>query len=154
DAESLADFDLTLAPPPSVYAPAYTLAIRDAPPPVLTIAAYGYMAELAREAALALAYEHEIFTELVIPTQLSPFEMAPFLASLRRTRRLLAVEEGTLSMGWGAEIVARAAESLGAHLRAARRLAAQETPIPAAAPLEAAALPGVDNIVQIACKMV
>ncbi|HLF91139.1 MAG TPA: transketolase C-terminal domain-containing protein, partial [Anaerolineales bacterium] len=128
--------------------------IRHTPTPTLTLTAYGYMAELAREAVLKLAYEEEIFTELVVPTQLSPFEIEPLLVSLRRTGRLLAVEEGTFTLGWGAEIVARAAEALGPGLKIARRLAAREEPIPAAPTLEEVALPGVDEIVEMAKKMV
>jgi pyruvate/2-oxoglutarate/acetoin dehydrogenase E1 component len=135
-------------------APTYALALRGAPPPNLTLATYGYMAELARQAALRLAYEHEIFVELVVPTQLAPFEIELLLASARRTGRLLAVEEGALSLGWGAEVLARAVEALGPSLEVARRLAALDLPVPASEPLEAVVLPGVDEIVQIAQKMV
>jgi pyruvate/2-oxoglutarate/acetoin dehydrogenase E1 component len=131
----------------------YSLVIRDAPPPVLTLAAYGYMADLARQAVLRLAYEQEIFVELVVPTCLAPFEIGPILDSIRRTGRLLAVEEGTLSLGWGAEIVARCAEAAGGKLRAARRLAARDLPVPASGPLEAMVLPGVEEIVQLAAEI-
>ncbi len=152
DAGKLHEF--TLHTETGEYAPTYTLTLRDAPPPVLTLTAYGYMAELARQAALKLAYEHEIFTQLVIPTQLSPFEMTPILNSIRRTGRLLAIEEGTLTLGWGAEVLARAAEELGPELKAARRLGAAETPVPVSGPLEEAALPSLEGIVQLAQKMV
>lgn len=130
----------------------YSLTIRDAPPPVLTLAAYGYMAELARQAVLRLAYEQEIFVELVVPTCLAPFEISPILDSIRRTGRLLVVEEGTLSLGWGAEIVARCAEAAGGKLHAARRSAARDLPVPASGPLEAMVLPGVEEIVQLAAE--
>jgi pyruvate/2-oxoglutarate/acetoin dehydrogenase E1 component len=105
------------------------------------------MAELARQAMLTLAYEHEIFTELLVPTDLT--------ANLKpETCKLLTVEESTLTLGWGAEVIARATESLGPRLKAARRVAARETPIPASGPLEAATLPGVAEIVQAARMMV
>jgi pyruvate/2-oxoglutarate/acetoin dehydrogenase E1 component len=132
----------------------YLLTVRGAPPPVLTLASYGYMAELARQAMLKLAYEYEVFTELVIPTQLAPFEIEPILASVRRTGRLLTIEEGSLSLGWGAEIVARTVEALGAGLQAARRLAALDLPVPASGPLESTVLPSLENLVEIAIKMV
>jgi pyruvate/2-oxoglutarate/acetoin dehydrogenase E1 component len=135
-------------------APTYRLRLRGAPPPVLTLAAYGYMAELAREAAERLAYEAEIFVEIIAPTQLAPFRMGPLVESLARTRRLLVVEEGTQTLGWGAEVVAQAAEALGAQLLAVRRLGAANIPIPAAEPLEAAALPGVDELIETAHAMV
>ena len=153
DQASLPEFEIHTAGPAG-WAPAYTLALREAPPATLTLAAYGYMAELARQAALRLAYEDEIFTELVVPTQLSPFEMEPILASARRTGRLLAVEEGTLSLGWGAEILARTVEAMGPQLRSARRLAGRDLPVPASGPLEAFVLPGVAEILSSARQMI
>ncbi len=126
----LAEFDLqedypppqntnTAAMDPLSYAPVYTLRLKGAPPPQLSIAAYGYMAGLALQAALRLAYENEIFVELVIATQLSPCEIQPMLASAERSGRLLSVEEGGLSLGWGAEILAQVSEKLGRACKAA-----------------------------------
>ncbi len=135
------------------YAPTYTLSLRGAPAASLTLTAYGYMAELTRQAALRLAYEHEIFCEIVIPTQLSPIETAALSASLARTGRLLTVEEGTQALGWGAEVVARAAEAPGAHLRVARRLAALDLPVPSSAALEEKILPGINQIVEVGLKI-
>ena len=114
------------------------------------------MSTLARQAVLQLAYEHEIFCELIVPTQLSPFQpgLEPLLDSVHRTGNLLTVEEGTLSLGWGAEIITRAAETLGSRLNSAQRVAAAETPIPASGVLEEAALPGVKEIISAAQRMV
>ncbi len=137
----------------SVGLPTFTLSIRGAPSPTLTIAAYGYMVELARQAVERLAYEHEVFAELVVPTQLSPFVIDPIIHSVSCTGALLAVEEGTYTLGWGAEVVARTAEACGTRHIKYKRLAAQETPIPASGPLEAIALPGVDHIIQTALQM-
>ena len=134
--------------------PTYRLQIRDAPVPNLTLIAYGYTAELARQAALQLAYESEIFVELIVPTQLAPFQLAPLFSSLERTRRLLVVEEGTRTLGWGAEILARTVEGPSPTLLAAQRLAAHETPIPVARSLEDHALPGVPAIVEAVRLMV
>lgn len=131
----------------AVRAPSYTLNVRGAPPATLTLAAYGYMAELARRALLHLAYEHEIFAELVVPTRLAPFDVGPILASARRTGRLVTAEEGSFDLGWGAEIAARCAEALGPRLVAVRRVAAANLPIPASGPLENAVLPSVEMIV-------
>jgi pyruvate/2-oxoglutarate/acetoin dehydrogenase E1 component len=128
----------------SIPCPQYRLMVKGAPAPILSMAAYGYMAELTRQAMLKLAYEHEIFTEVLIPTDLKDFKLN------LSTSRLLAIEEGTLSMGWGAEIIARAAESLGPGLKIARRLAARDLPIPASGSLETLVLPGVGDIVHAA----
>ncbi len=157
--DTLTDFTLTAHTLADSYAPVYRLSLRDAPVPVLTITAYGYMAELARQAVERLTYDHEIFSELIVPTQLAPFGPdgglpPPLLDSIQKTHRLLAVEEGNRTLGWGAEILARAAETLGTNLRAAARVAAQDTPIPASPPLEQATLPGVDDIIAAARRMV
>jgi pyruvate/2-oxoglutarate/acetoin dehydrogenase E1 component len=132
--------------------PTYTLSLIGAPPASLTLTAYGYMSEIARQAALRLAYEYEIFCELVIPTRLAPIDIEPLLASLRQTQRLVTVEEGTLSLGWGAEMVARSIEQAGLTSIRAQRVAALEYPIPASGPLEAAVLPDVDQLVQQCLK--
>jgi len=156
DTTTLTDFSLVSSPSPAVldYAPVYTLIIRDAPPPAITLVAYGYMATLAREAAWKLAFEHEIFSELVIFTQLAPLAPEPIFASLQRTGRLLVIEEGTLAMGWGAEVLARTAEAFGSNMHAARRIATCQLPIPASEPLEAAVLPEPDDIIQAVKIMV
>jgi 2-oxoisovalerate dehydrogenase E1 component len=153
DNTSLPEFDLTLASVQS-GSPTYKLTIKGAPEPRLTIAAYGYMAELARQAAIDLAFEHEIFVELIVPTQLAPMDDAAITESTRKTGRLVVVEEGTLSLGWGTEVVARVAETLGSRLKAARRVAAWEVPVPSSGVLEELVLPGVDDIILAAQKMV
>jgi len=134
--------------------PALGLSIRGAPPANLTLAAYGYMAELALQAARRLAYEHEVFVDLVVPSELSTFNLQPILASLEHTHRLLTIEEGGYTLGWGAEVAARAAEALGSRLHAVRRVAGRDLPVPASAPLEASILPDVEQIVQAALKLV
>jgi pyruvate/2-oxoglutarate/acetoin dehydrogenase E1 component len=132
--------------------PAYRMRVRGAPVPKLTMAAYGYMADLARQALLTLAYEHEVFAELVVFTKLSPADLAPLYESLAATKRLITAEEGTLSLGWGAEVAARSLEASGGDLRL-RRVAAREMPVPAAGALEAAMLPQVDDLVSAAIEL-
>jgi pyruvate/2-oxoglutarate/acetoin dehydrogenase E1 component len=129
--------------------PAYRVRVAGAPAPILTLASYGYPAEQARQALKTLAMQHEVFTELVVYTQLSPFNPFPLLDSLRETRHLLTVEEGTRSLGWGAEVLASAMEAPGSSFRAGR-VASPDLPIPAARTLEAAVLPSVEGIVSAA----
>ena len=152
DAAAASDFEIERTGSAELF-PSYRLTVRGAPPPTLTLAAYGYMAELARQALLKLAYERELFVELIVTTQLAPLDFAPILESASRTGRLLTAEEGSLSSGWGAEVLARCSESLGSRLVAAGRMAAIETPIPAAAGLERRTLPEVDDILRAAEKI-
>jgi len=132
----------------TIICPSYRLTVKGAPTLELTLAAYGYMAELARQAMLRLAYEHEIFVELVIPTDLNAFKLSP------ATPRVLAIEEGTLTLGWGAEILARVVEEQGSRLKIARRVAARDLPVPSSGPLEARVLPGVEEIIQAARSVI
>ena len=129
--------------------PVYHLKVAGSPPPTLTITAYGYMAELALQAAQRLAFEHEIFADLVVPTQLSPFNLNLLLESLTHTGRLLTIEEGSHTHGWGAEVVAHAVEAHGPGLQA-KRLAARDMPIPASGPLEKSVIPDVEDIIKAA----
>ncbi|MCL5428574.1 MAG: alpha-ketoacid dehydrogenase subunit beta [Chloroflexi bacterium] len=159
DREALKDFEVEIHNRKDSYATTHTLRLKGASPPVITLTAYGYMAELAREALLRLAFEHEIFCELVVPSQLAPFSADGALElslqqSLERSQRLLAIEEGNYTLGWGAEVFARAVQAFPGQLKAAQRVAAADMPIPASAPLEDKTLPGVDDIIAVARRMV
>ncbi|HPH96682.1 MAG TPA: transketolase C-terminal domain-containing protein [Anaerolineaceae bacterium] len=151
DEAALADFELISSPE---SAPCMRLSVRGAPSPTLTLAAYGYMAELARQALLKLAYEEEIFAELLIYTRLSPVEPAFLLESAAQTGRLLTIEEGSHTLGWGAEMISRAVEGLGGRPLAAARVAARDSAVPASPALEAAHLPGLEDICQAARRLV
>ncbi len=133
--------------------PWYSFQVKNAPQPQVTLAAYGYCAQLALQAILKLAYDAEIFCELLVPIQLSPFALSPLFASLAQTRRLLTFEEGTLTLGWGTEVIARALENDMPLLKASR-LAALDSPIPAARHLEDAIIPGVDALIEHIQRMV
>jgi 2-oxoisovalerate dehydrogenase E1 component len=118
----------------------------------ITLATYGYNFELARAAAQTLLMEHEIFCEIVLFSQLSPFELTPLTDSLARTRRLVTVEEGGHTLGWGAEVAARAAEALPGIKIA--RVAARDLPIANAKTLEDAILPSTEQIIEAAQSLI
>jgi pyruvate dehydrogenase E1 component beta subunit len=80
--------------------------------------------------------------------------MAPILVSANQTRHLLVVEEGTITLGWGAEILARTTEKLGTRLLSSNRIGAIDSPIPASSVLESAMLPDIDGIIAAARSMV
>jgi len=121
----------------------------------LTIACYGYMFELVRQVALDLLLEHEFFSEIVLFSQLSPFEISPLLDSIERSGRLLVVEEGGLTLGWGAELVSRVVECQEAPtLKAVKRVAALDLPIAASRVLEDAILPSVEVILDVAVALI
>ena len=111
------------------------------------------MAELSLQAVHDLAYQQELFCELVVPTQLVPWDITAILSSSKSTEKLLVIEEGTLSLGWGAEIISRVSEVLISELTSVGRLAALEYPIPGSGPLESAMLPAKDSIIKAALNM-
>jgi pyruvate/2-oxoglutarate/acetoin dehydrogenase E1 component len=133
--------------------PQHHLSIRGAPSAVITMLAYGYMAEVGREAMLRLAYEHEIFVELLVPTQISPFELDAVLRQAEETGRLLVLEEGTATLGYGAEAIARIQMDSSTPILVGR-VAALDMPVPAAGPLEKAMLPQVEDVIAAAQKLV
>lgn len=134
--------------------PTTRMSIAGAPTAGLTIATYGYMVDVVRRAALTLAYDYEIFPEVVVPTLLSPFRLDSVIASTRSTGKLLVVEEAPQTMGWGAEVITRVAEESGDRNIRFKRLAAKDTPVPASRLLEDAVLPSVDDVVKMAREMV
>ena len=144
----LVEFDIE--PGGGTY-PSYLLRFKNQSPQ-LTLATYGYNFELARAAALQLVFEHELFADIILFSQLSPFDIMPLLNSLRRTHHLLTVEEGGLSLGWGAEIAARAAEA-GIEALQVRRVAALDLPVANSKPLEEAILPSQETIRQAALDL-
>ena len=151
----LADFEISESNrDDKMRQPFYQMKIKSAPKPHITLAAYGYMAYLALQAVHNLAFEDEIFCELMVPTCLAPFKLAPLFDSTLKTTRLLTIEEGTHTMGWGAEVLARTAEALGPGLRRAGRVASKETIIPAAPQLEEKCLPGIQDIITQVREMV
>ena len=121
-------------------------------PVQLTIATYGYNFELARAAALELMMDHEVFCEIVVFSQLSPFDLSPLFTSIEKTGRLLTIEEGTYNLGWGAEVAAQAAEKVSSFR--VKRIAARNLPIANARSLEEAILPSVKDIVHSALVLV
>jgi len=108
--------------------------------PQITIATYGYNFEIVRKVALEVLYEREIFSEIILFTQLSPFNLTPLLESISQSNRLLTVEEGTLSLGWGSELSSRVAESGIKNIKI-KRVGALDFPIANSKALEDKILP-------------
>lgn len=86
---------------------------------------------------------------------LRPLDEEALLATVRKTRRLLVVDEGWRSGSLAAEVIARVAESAFYDLDAPpARVCSAEVPIPYAKHLEEAALPQVPTIVAAAERLV
>ncbi|HZV74932.1 MAG TPA: transketolase C-terminal domain-containing protein [Conexibacter sp.] len=82
-----------------------------------------------------------IEVEVIDLRTLRPLDFPTVLASVRRTHRLLVVEEGPRTGGWAGELLAEIAELALEELDDAWRLTCPDTPIPYSPPLEGAFLP-------------
>lgn len=108
----------------------------------VTIVATLLMLHHALDAAVELSQDRGIEVEVVDPRTLVPLDREAVLESVRKTGRLVIVEEDTLSFGWGAEIAATVAEHALGYLDApVLRLATPDVPMPAAPELEAMLVP-------------
>ena len=116
----------------------------------VTIVAFSIMVGKALEAAEKLA-EDGIDAEVINLRSIRPFDTETVIKSLKKTNRLVSVEEGWAFAGIGAELAAVVMEQgfdlLDAPLR---RVSAVDAPLPYAANLEHAALPQTDQIVDAA----
>jgi pyruvate/2-oxoglutarate/acetoin dehydrogenase E1 component len=114
----------------------------------VTLVAIGAMVGPALEAAEALAGERTS-VEVVDPRTLVPCDWAAIVRSVVKTGRLVVAEPGTLTHGFGAEVLARVTEvALGALKAPPRRVAGADVPIPYNRALENAALPDVEDVLQ------
>jgi pyruvate dehydrogenase E1 component beta subunit len=114
----------------------------------VTILANMLMVHRSLEAAEILA-EEGISVEVIDVRCLVPLDMETLARSSRKTNRVLIVEEDNMTGGWGAEIGTRLGEEVFYYLDAPiKRVAAPDTPVPAAMTLESAYVPDVEKIVK------
>jgi pyruvate dehydrogenase E1 component beta subunit len=113
----------------------------------VTITAHSRMVGLALEAAEALAKDG-IEAEVIDLRTLRPLDHATIVESVKKTNRLVTVEEGWGPYGVGAEVAARVVAEAFDYLDAPPlRVCQEDTPMPYAANLEALSLPSVERIV-------
>jgi pyruvate dehydrogenase E1 component beta subunit len=120
----------------------------------LTLITYGGSLPKAAEAASRLEGEG-ILTELIDLRVLRPLDEKTILQSIRKTHRLLIVDEGWKSGSLAAELATRVVENAFFDLDAPiKRLCSAEVPIPYARHLEVFATPQVESIITAAREVV
>ena len=113
----------------------------------VTITAHSRMVGLALEAAEKLAGEG-IEAEVIDLRTLRPLDHETIVTSVKKTNRIVSVEEGWGPYGVGAEVCQRVVENAFDYLDAPpTRVHGEDVPMPYAANLEALALPTVDKII-------
>ncbi|MBI5308858.1 MAG: hypothetical protein HZB37_11150, partial [Planctomycetes bacterium] len=96
--------------------------------------------------------DEEILVELIFPLSVSPLNISAVFDSVKKTRKLIVVEEGTSFFNLGAEVIARINEEwddAGAFI--SRRVSPGEIPIPCSGPMEKECLPSKETIIDC-CK--
>jgi pyruvate dehydrogenase E1 component beta subunit len=116
----------------------------------VTILAFSRMVQVALDAAEALAADG-ISAEVIDLRSLRPLDLDGIIASVKKTNRVVSIEEGWSFAGIGAEIAALVMEHAFDYLDApVKRVAGKDVPLPYAANLERLALPQSAEVVDAA----
>jgi pyruvate dehydrogenase E1 component beta subunit len=116
----------------------------------VTIVAFSIEVGLALKAAEQLA-EEGIEAEVINLRTIRPLDIDTIVESVKKTNRLITVEEGWAFSGIGGEVAMQVIENAFDYLDAPPvRVAGLDVPMPYAANLEKLALPTVDHVVKAA----
>jgi pyruvate dehydrogenase E1 component beta subunit len=116
----------------------------------VTITAFSLMVERALKAADELA-DAGIEAEVIDLRSLRPLDTATIVRSVRKTNRLVSVEEGWPRFGVGSELAMVVMEEAFDYLDApVQRVTGKDVPMPYAANLEQMALPQTKDVVEAA----
>jgi 2-oxoisovalerate dehydrogenase E1 component len=119
----------------------------------VTVVALALMVPRTLEACERLA-ARDISVEVIDPRTVSPLDSETILRSVRKTGRLLIVDEAFAPFGLGAEVAAQVIDAGFDDLDAPiRRLHGAFTPTPYSPPLEQAVVPQVEDIERAICDL-
>jgi pyruvate dehydrogenase E1 component subunit beta len=119
----------------------------------VTIVAILRMNEVAQQAAKTLSEEHGVEAEVIDPRTLRPLDLDTILESVRKTNRVVIVEEGWPHGGVGANLAALIQGQAFDHLDAPiERVTGADVPMPYSKRMEQAAIPHVEHIVSAALQ--
>ena len=120
----------------------------------LTILTWAAMVHVAAEAAETLA-EEGVEVEIVDLRTLVPLDEEAILRSVAKCGKAIVLHEAPRTVGFGAEVSATIAEKAFEYLEApVVRVTAPDTPVPYSPPLEEEYLPGEDDLLEIARRLV
>jgi pyruvate dehydrogenase E1 component beta subunit len=119
----------------------------------VTIVGILRMAEVALQAARTLSEEHGVEVEVIDPRTLRPLDLDTILESVRKTNRVVIVEEGWPHGGVGANLAAliqgQAFDYLDAPIE---RVTGADVHMPYSKRMEQAAIPHAENVVSAALQ--
>ena len=121
----------------------------------VTIVGILRMVEVAQQAAKTLSEEHGVEAEVIDPRTLRPLDLDTILESVRKTNRVVIVEEGWPHGGVGANLAAliqgQAFDYLDAPIE---RVTGADVHMPYSKRMEQAAIPHAENVVSAALQTV
>jgi 2-oxoisovalerate dehydrogenase E1 component beta subunit len=119
----------------------------------LTVVTYGAMVHTAEDAAKELVNDG-VEVEIVDLRTLLPLDEHAILTSVAKTGYAIVLHEAPRTGGFGAEIAATIAEKAFEYLEAPIvRVTAPDTPVPYSPPLEDFYVPGKDDVIEVAKKL-
>jgi pyruvate dehydrogenase E1 component beta subunit len=120
----------------------------------VTIAALAAMVPKAMRAADVLENEHNISATVIDVRTLVPLDTSTIFEEVKKTGRLVTVEENPRLCGWGAEISSLVVEEMFWDLEGPIvRVTTPHVPLPAADALEDSVIPSVERIVDNVLKL-
>jgi 2-oxoisovalerate dehydrogenase E1 component len=112
----------------------------------VTLVTYGGMTDIAEQAMQHLLEEDELSFEYFVLTQLWPLDVSEITEGVRRSHRLVVLEENVADFSVGSSVISGVAQRLPDGF-ACRAVGAQPVPIPCARHLEDEVLPSVAAVV-------
>ena len=114
----------------------------------ITITAFSISVEYALEAANILQEKHGISAEVINLISLRPLDKETIIRSVKKTSRIINIEEGWMSCGIGSEITSLVVENAFDYLdHEPMRIATTDVPEPYSPALEELAVPSAKKIV-------
>ena len=118
----------------------------------VTVVAISRLVKEAVSAGQELSAEG-ISVEVVDPRTLVPLDTKTIIESVKKTGRLITVEDACKTAGVGAGIVARVMENAMGYIEEVQRIGPPDIPAPFSAPLQDAYMPTKETIVETIRKM-
>ena len=113
----------------------------------LTVVAFSYMAKVASDAIAKIEKDFGVTVELIDPRTLVPMDYDTIITSVKKTSKLIIVEEGVLRCGVGSEIAAQIQEVCFDWLDAPiKRIASKNYLIPLSPVMAEGVLPSVSSV--------
>ena len=112
----------------------------------MTVVTWGAMTHVAMKAA-EIVSEKDIEVEIIDLRTLLPFDAQTCIESVKRTGRLIVLQEGQWNGGFGHTVQSRIMEEAFFNLETSPIvIGALDTPVPFSPPLEDYAIPDVDHV--------